>query len=104
MDKNKATSPEKKAALEAIRAEFKGTDSQTQRTRLLTALQSGMAVSTYEARLYLDIYYPPARIMELRDDGQPITTHWQSVITEAGDTHRVGLYLMDREANNEAAI
>jgi hypothetical protein len=94
MPKNTATSLEKSAALEAIRAEFKGTDGDTQRARLLAALETLRKVSTYEARRELDIYYPPARIKELRDDGYKIDTRWQVVTTEAGIDHRVGLYVL----------
>lgn len=103
MKKEKATSPEKKAALEAIRTEFKGTDSQTQRTRMLEALKRGFAVNTHEARRFLDVYYPPARIKELRDLGERIATHWQHVTTEAGDLHRVGLYVLESGAPHETA-
>ena len=93
MEKNKATSPEKKAALEAIRDEFKGTDSRSQAARLLEAL-SRFSITTFEAMRYLDVYYCPARIMELRRQGYNIITHWQTVITESGERHRVGLYLL----------
>ena len=98
MEKNKATSPEKKAALEAIRDEFKGTGSWSQAARLLEAL-SRYPITTFEAMRYLDVYYCPARIMELRRQGYNIITHWQTVITESGERHRVGLYLLaGREA------
>ena len=93
MEKNKATSPEKKAALEAIRAEFKGTDSRSQASRLLEAL-SRFSITTFEAMRYLDVYYCPARIMELRRQGYKIITHWQTVVTEAGERHRIGLYVL----------
>ena len=94
MTKNKATSPEKKAALEAIRAQFKGTDCATQRARLMEAFKRGWAISTFEAMRYLDIYFPPARIKELRNDGERINTHWECIVTESGDQHRIGLYVM----------
>ncbi|MES2977402.1 MAG: helix-turn-helix domain-containing protein [Pseudomonadota bacterium] len=103
MEKNKATSPEKKAALEAIRDEFKGIDCPTQRTRLLEALKRLHAVSTYEARRYLDIYYPPSRIKEMRDEGHPIRTDWLVIFTESGDEHRVGLYVLESEVDHELA-
>jgi hypothetical protein len=93
MDKNKATSPEKKAALEAIRDDFKGTASHSQASRLLEAL-SRFSITTYEAMRYLDVYHCPARILELRRQGHNIVTHWQTVITESGERHRVGLYLL----------
>jgi hypothetical protein len=91
MNEKKTTPFEKKAALEAIRAEFKGTSTNTQCARLLEAL-SRFSVTTFEAMRYLDVYYCPARIMQLRKAGHKITTHWQTVITEAGVKHRVGLY------------
>ncbi len=103
MDKKIATSPERKAALEAIRAEFKGTDCATQRERLLQAFCRCGTVSTYEARRFLDIYYPPARINELRKFGEPITTHRQWVETESGDLHLIGLYTRDVGARHETA-
>ena len=102
MTKEKATSPEKKAALEAIRIEFKGTDCETQRTRLLESLKRIGAVTTYEARRYLDIYFPPARVKEMRDQGERIATHWQHIATESGDLHRVGLYVLESGASQEA--
>jgi hypothetical protein len=94
MTKEKATSPERKAALEAIRAQFKGTDGGTQRAVLLEALQTLPSVSTYEARRELDIYYPPSRIKELRDEGYHIETYRQLVTTEAGVDHSVGVYVL----------
>ena len=91
MEKNKATSPEKKAALEAIRAEFKGTSSDTQCARLLEAL-SRSSITTFEAMRYLDVYHCPARVLQLRKAGHRILTHRQTVVTEAGVRHCVGLY------------
>lgn len=103
MTKEKATSPEKKAALEAITQEFKGTDCETQRTRLMQAMQRLGNVTTYEARRYLDIYFPPARVKELRDMGERIKTIWVHVITEAGVRHHIGMYLLESGAHNDAA-
>ena len=94
MEKNKATSSEKKAALEAIRAQFKGTASKAQADRLLEALRR-FAVTTFEAMRYLDVYHCPARVLQLRKRGHKIVTHWQTVITESGEKHRVGLYVLE---------
>ena len=93
MDKEKATSPEKKAALEAIGDEFKGTATHSQAARLLEAL-SRFPVTTFEAMRYLDVYHCPARVLQLRKQGHSITTHWKTVVTEAGEKHRVGLYVL----------
>jgi hypothetical protein len=103
MTKEKDNSPEKKAALEAIKGEFKGTDSETQRTRIIETLRRVGALTTYEARRYLDIYFPPAFAKELRDQGKRITTHWQQITTETGDLHRVGLYVLESGVRHEAA-
>jgi hypothetical protein len=94
MTKEKATSPEKKAALETIRSEFKGAASRSQRARLLEAL-SRYSVTTFEAMRYLDVYHCPARILQLRKQGYRIATHWETVETECGDKHRVGLYVLE---------
>ncbi len=94
MTKEKATPPEKKAALETIRSEFKGTASHSQRARLFEAL-SRYSINSFEASRYLDVYHCPARILQLRKLGYRITTHWQTVETEAGETHRVGLYVLE---------
>lgn len=102
MEKEKATSPEKKAALEAIRDKSKGTEAKAQAYRLLDALRS-YAVTTFEAMRYLDVYHCPARVLQLRKMGYQITTHWQTVITEAGDKHRVGLYVLESGGNHETA-
>ena len=99
MEKEKATSPEKKMALEAIRAQFKGTDGYSQSARLLEAL-GRYAITTFEAMRYLDVYHCPARILQLRKQGHKIVTHWQTVITEAGVKHRVGLYMLQSGGGN----
>lgn len=94
MTKEKATSPEKKAALEKIRRQFKGTSARDQAARLLEALRR-YSVTSFEAMRYLDIYHVPARIQQLREQGYRIKTLWQVVETESGDKHRVGLYLLE---------
>ena len=94
MNEKKATSPEKKAALEMIRTEFNGTASHSQVARLLEAL-SRYPVTTFEAMRYLDVYHCPARILQLRKQGYRITTFRQTVETEAGVKHRVGLNVLE---------
>lgn len=100
MDEKKTTPFEKKAALEAIRAQFKGADTNTQCARLLEAL-TRFPVTTFEAMRYLDVYYCPARVLQLRKAGHQIKTLRQTVITEAGVKHSVGLYV--KEAANGPA-
>ena len=91
-DKKIATSPEKKAALISLRDQYNGADAPAQRERLLQAL-GRYAISTFEASRYLDIYDVRPRVWELRHKhGRNIDTVWQIVVTESGQTHRVGVY------------
>lgn len=86
--------PQRIAELLAIRDAMPGTDAEAQRQRLLTAIQRLQHVSTFEASRYLDVYYPPARKMELVREGRPIQTAMRAVLTEAGKRHSVGIYYM----------
>lgn len=90
------TAPEKRQHLADILAAFPGTTSETQCQRLLEAL-SRYSLSTFELSRYLDIYHPPARVMDLRDSGVPIVTNWITTATESGERHRVGLYVLAPE-------
>ncbi len=87
--------PDKIAALTAIRDQSKGADSSSQCTRLLTALHR-FPLTTFEAMRFLDVYHVPARVLQLRQRGHEISTHWRTVETESGDKHRVGLYALKR--------
>jgi hypothetical protein len=65
-----------------------------QRVLLLQELRKG-PVTTYQARQELDIYYPPARVHELRwGEGHNIATKWEIVATAEGNKHRVGVYAL----------
>jgi Helix-turn-helix domain len=92
-EKNKATSPERKAALQNVLVHFPGNSAKLQRTRILEALKLGL-LTTFEAMRYLDIYHPPVRVKELRTEGWDIATHWKTITTEAGEEHRVGCYML----------
>ena len=93
-DKERAT-PEKEAALKQIRDQFIGTSGHSQAERLLAALRR-FPITTFEAMCLLDVYHVPARVLQLRKAGHQIITLWQIVTTEAGATHRVGLYILQR--------
>lgn len=88
------TSLAKQADLRSINAIFKGSSAGAQCERLLTAL-ARYKLTTFEAMRYLDVYYCPARVMQLRKRGYKITTHWETVITESGEKHIVGCYVLD---------
>ncbi|MBB5467238.1 hypothetical protein HDG32_003358 [Paraburkholderia sp. CI2] len=65
-----------------------------QRDRLLRALKRG-PIDTQHASRQLDIIHPPRRVFELRKLGHRITTSWVWRTTEAGERHRVGLYVLE---------
>jgi hypothetical protein len=87
--------PTKQAALIEIRDQITGTSSACQCARLLAALHR-FAVTSFEAMRFLDVYHVPARILQLRQAGHAIDTHWRTVETESNDKHRVGLYALRR--------
>ena len=87
------SAPEKIEALHLIRDHYPGVSSAVQCVRLRAAL-SRFSVTTFEAMRFLDVYDPRARVMQLRNQGEAIDTHWQTVITEAGERHRVGRYTL----------
>jgi hypothetical protein len=88
-----ATSAEKRQALRAILKALPGVSAGRQRERVLLALQAG-PLTTFEASRYLDIYYPPVRVAELREQGHLIILHWVRVATESAEVHRVGMYAL----------
>lgn len=83
----------KQAALLAIRRSIPGNATQVQCERVRAALAQ-FSITTFEAMRYLDIYDPRARVMQLRNSGLAIDTHWRTIETESGTKHRVGLYAL----------
>ena len=80
-------------ALHLVRDLHPGVRSEVQCARIRAAL-SQFSITTFEAMRYLDVYDPRARVMQMRNQGETIDTHWQTVITEAGERHRVGRYTL----------
>lgn len=87
------TDTTKRAALQAILERHPGVSSIQQCQRIRAAL-SQFGLTTFEAMRYLDVYDPRARVMQLRHAGEAIDTHWQTIFTESGDRHRVGVYVL----------
>ena len=85
------TDPTKIEALHRLRDLHPGLSSEAQCARSRSAL-SRFSITTFEAMRYLDVYDPRARVMQLRNRGETIDTHWQTIFTEAGARHRVGRY------------
>ena len=83
----------KRQALAAILAAHPGNSCTVQCARIRAAL-SRFNLTTFEAMRHLDIYDPRARVLQLRKAGECIDTHWTRIETEAGHSHRVGMYVL----------
>lgn len=90
--------PEVYDTLRTIAKSMKGNAAENQRERLLAALRRLGSVTTIEARRYLDILAPHARIWELRARGHAIETVMVYQDTDAGKPHRVGKYILKVKA------
>ena len=64
-----------------------------QRARLLSRLHHS-PITSIQARSELDILHPAARVLELRNSGYNIVTHWCSDKTPDGGRHRVAEYVL----------
>jgi hypothetical protein len=67
---------------------------ESQRARVLAWLQTSRPLTTLEARRELDVLHPAARVMELRQAGHNIITHWQTDANGSGRPHRVASYVL----------
>ena len=92
---DKKIPPHKEVALSEINANYKGDSATQQCERLLAGLRL-FKLNTFEASRGLSIYHPPARVLELRKQGHPIDTVWETIIDENGGKHRVGCYVLRR--------
>ena len=72
-------------------------DTDAQCARFLARLRKGPC-TTFEGMRDLDVYHVPARVLQLRKRGHRIDTVWERVVTEAGVAHRVGKYILIKEA------
>ena len=96
---DKKIPPHKEAALNEINQNYSGNGVKQQCNRLLAALNL-FNINTFEASRYLSVYHPPARVLQLRQQGNLIDTVWQKIEAENGVLHRVGCYVL-RGANHE---
>lgn len=79
------------------KANFNDNSALNQRLKMLDYLLEHNSITTSEAREKLDVYYPPARIFELRKDGYLIETVWDIWISEYGIKHRIARYVLMRK-------
>lgn len=85
-----------------IKPNFSDNSLFNQRLKLLDYLLEHGSITTQKAREHLDIYYPPARIKELRDAGYLIHTVWIIWISDYGIKHRIAKYVLMQKQPVEA--
>lgn len=73
---------------------FKDNSLVNQRNKLLDYLKEHGSITSNEARTLLDIYYPPARIFELKSEGYLINTVWVTWSSDYGIKHRIAKYVL----------
>jgi hypothetical protein len=93
---DKKIPPHKEAAFKDICEKYKGNAAKQQCLRLLAALKL-FKLNTYEASRGLSVYHPPARMMQLRRQGNQIDTAWEVIEDENGNKHRVGCYVLQHQ-------
>lgn len=81
--------------LAAILRRIPGNDTETQRARLMAAMQETGHVTTFEAMRLLDVYDPRPRIHELKHRfDKSIDCVMRDEETESGVIHRIGVYFL----------
>ncbi len=96
MNEKKAT-PNNEAALKELPSKANPRNSAAaQRLRTIDLLRTGPK-STIQLRRDGDILSPAARVLELKNRGFEIVTHWVHQTTDCGALHRVALYVLMRE-------
>jgi len=98
MDKKKAHTN----AGSNIHPNSKDNSAHNQRLKILDYLLEHGSITTQKARELLDIYYPPARINELRQAGYVINMLWVTWESDLGVKHRIGRYVLVQKQPIEA--
>ena len=86
------------------RGNFNVNSCHNQCLKLLDWLFERASITSQQARESLDIYYPPARIKELRQAGYLINTLWDSWTSEYGIKHRIARYVLVEKQPVESNI
>ena len=84
------TNPESKIT----KPNFNDNSAFNQCLKLLDYLLELGSITSAEAREKLDVYYPPARIFTLRQNGYLINNIWDNWTSEHGIKHRIARYVL----------
>lgn len=76
---------------------FTDNSAHNQCLKLLDWLFEHGSITSNHAQEKLDIYYPPARIFELRNAGYQIATIWDNWTSEHGIKHRIARYVLTQK-------
>lgn len=76
------------------KANFTDNSAHNQCLKLLDYLLEHNSITSKKAQTDLDIYYPPARIKELRQAGYLIHTVWDNWTSEYAIKHRIARYML----------
>lgn len=79
------------------KAKLTDNSAQNQRLKLLDWLLEKTSITSKQAQTHLDIYYPPARIKELRQAGYQIITLWDNWTSEYGIKQRIARYVLTQK-------
>lgn len=75
-----------------------------QRLKLLDYLQEHDSITSAQARELLDIYYPPARIFELKAAGYLIHMVWDNWTSDHNIKHRIARYVLTQKQPIASAV
>ena len=106
--KTKGAALEATPAKQTIKLDFTNNSVFNQCLKLLDYLFEYGRITTKQAQEKLGIYYPPARIFTLRQNGYLIHLDWVIWVDEHGIKHRIGRYtLMQKtpvESDNDSQV
>ena len=92
--KNKGAAFEAPPAKQTIKLDFTNNSTFNQCLKLLDYLLEYGRITTKQAQEKLGIYYPPARIFTLWQNGYLIHLDWVEWVDEHGIKHRIGRYTL----------
>lgn len=90
------------AKTKTIKPNFTDNSAFNQRLKMLDYLFEHSSITTSEAREKLDIYYPLARIFELRQAGYLINTVWDNWTSDYDIKHHIARYVFTQKQPVEA--
>jgi hypothetical protein len=102
--KNKGAAFEATPAKQTIKLDFTNNSTFNQCLKLLDYLLEYGRITTKQAQEKLGIYYPPARIFTLRQNGYLINTVWDNWTSEHGIKHRIARYVLTQKEPVENVI